>query len=138
MKNKKCKNEGCKSTKIWSKGFCRFHFLQEYPPKPIAKITGRSKIKSIEKGEYLKKQFALFEKHWDSKPHYCESCGKWLGNENNLCFHDHLLEKSKRKDIALNMENLILVCKQCHDLKTNGFPTEKHKEAILKAKQKFE
>lgn len=143
---KTCNVEGC-NNKIWSKGVCLRHSPKTALKKStksfkkgglIAKQSEKGKEKAEEKKEYLVKQFELFDKHWDLKPHYCESCNKWLGSENNLCFHDHLIEKSKRKDIALEIENLFLCCFDCHNLKTNGFPTEKHKKAIEIAKLKYE
>lgn len=117
--------------------------MQNTPTKPIKKsylskqLTPKALVKKEEKKEYNLLQWELFEKHWNLKPHYCESCGKYLGTENNLCFHDHLIEKSSRKDIALEIDNLFLVCFDCHGLKTNGFPTDKHKIAINKAKEKY-
>ena len=135
---KKCKIEGC-NYPVWSKGLCKSHTPKKplnSKKKAINKISEKGKQKKEEKKEYLVKQFELFEKHWNLKPHYCESCGKWLGNENNICFHDHLIEKSKRRDLALEIDNLFLVCMGCHNLKTNGFPTENHKKAIEKVKEK--
>lgn len=88
--------------------------------------------------ENTKKRFVLFEKHWELKNHYCESCNTYLGVENKSYFHDHLIEKSKRPDLDLNLHNLYLVCWECHSKKTNGFPTENHKLAIKKAIELFE
>lgn len=80
----------------------------------------------------------FFLKIWNKKPRYCQSCGKWLGREIKTIFFDHLLEKSKYPQFALEEENIYLCCMTCHEKKTNGFPTEKHKEAIEQAKIKFE
>jgi len=138
QKKKLCVECG-KEAYIFSKGRCKSCTPNKSLKKSYIskKPTEKSLIKKEEKKEYNLLQWELFEKHWNLKPHYCESCNKWLGNENNLCFHDHLIEKSSRKDIALEIENLFLVCFDCHGLKTNGFPTEKHKIAILKAKEKY-
>ena len=150
VKNKVC-SCGCgKSGKIWSKGMLKQCFFRLNSSKPIKKNskslkksflskkpTEKQIQKNIEKKEYNLLQWELFEKHWNLKPHYCESCNKYLGSENNLCFHDHLIEKSSRRDIALEIENLYLCCFDCHNLKTNGFPTENHKKAIKIAKEKY-
>ena len=143
-KIKKC-SCGCgKEGLIWSKGMLKECYFKHFPSKPlkkggkIAKYSEKGLIKKEAKKVYLEAQFKLFEQHWNSKPHYCESCGKWLGNENLSIFHDHLIEKSKRIDIALEINNLYLCCADCHSLKTNGFPTEKHKIAIEKAKELYE
>lgn len=136
-KKKICR--GCnKEQLLWKDKLCKSCSLKQNKPKSIKKVSEKGILKKEQKKEYLKEQIALFEKHWNSKPHYCESCGKWLGNENNLCFHDHLLEKSNRRDLALNIDNLYLCCFDCHNAKTNGFPTKNHKKAIEKAKQLFD
>lgn len=131
---------------VWSKGLCKSHSPKtplKKNSKPLKKSylskkpTEKQIQKNIEKKEYNLLQWKLFEKHWNSKPHYCESCNKYLGSENNLCFHDHLIEKSSRKDIALEIKNLFLCCFDCHNLKTNGFPTQKHTKAIKQAKITF-
>ena len=79
------------------------------------------------------KLIELYHLHWRSKEHKCESCGKYLGRENKTYFHDHLLEKNKYPNFAYELWNLYLVCFECHDKKTRGFPTENHKKAIEKA-----
>lgn len=84
-----------------------------------------------------KKQLELFETHWKQKPHKCESCGAYLGSENKTIFHDHLLEKSKYPEYRFEMWNLYMVCLKCHDEKSRGFPTEKHRVAIEKALEKI-
>lgn len=67
----------------------------------------------------------------------CESCGKKLSIIPRTYYFDHLIEKSKRPDLAMEAENIFLCCLECHSLKTNGHPTEKHQEAIRKAKERF-
>ena len=135
-KKKRCSN--CKQECfLWGKQLCKKCFSALYPPKPIKKVSKKGIEKKSAKKIYLEAQFKLFEEHWNTKPHYCESCGKWLGKENLSVFHDHLIEKSKRKDIALDIRNLYLVCFDCHSSRHNGFPTEKHKKAIELAKQIF-
>lgn len=140
---KKCKNKNCESTKIWSKGFCRYHFLQENPPKPIkksgkiAKISVKGEIKKQKKKEYTEEQFKMFLEIWTNNPHYCQSCNKYLGEEPLSLYFDHLIEKSARRDLALVKENIYICCGDCHSSKTSGFPTEKHKKAIELAKERY-
>ena len=87
--------------------------------------------------EAIEKQNELFQLHWNTKSHYCESCKAYLGKENKTIFHDHLLEKSKYPEYRYELWNLYLVCLACHDEKTRGFPTEKHKLAIEKVLEKI-
>lgn len=83
--------------------------------------------------ELYNKQLELFELHWNTKSHYCQSCNAYLGKENKTIFHDHLLEKSKYPQFRFELWNLYLVCLKCHDEKSRGFPTVNHKLAIEKA-----
>jgi len=145
-KNKKCKYEGCKSTKIWSKGFCRFH-TPKTPLKSsnkllkksgnIKKISERGLVVKEKKKEYTILQTQMFLEIWSKNPHICQSCNKYLGEEPLNLYFDHLIEKSGRKDLALIKENIFICCGDCHSRKTNGFPTEKHKKAIEEAKIKY-
>lgn len=67
----------------------------------------------------------------------CQSCGAELRAPTRSYYFDHLIEKSKRPDLAMERDNIFLCCLTCHALKTDGHPTEKHEEAIRKAKEKF-
>lgn len=86
------------------------------------------------------KMWQLFEEHWKSKPHICESCGTKLSGPNKTIYHDHLLEKGleRYEHLKYELQNLYLVCFECHTKKGNGYPTEKHKEAIEVAKERFD
>lgn len=106
-------------------------------PKHINKIS-KSKIAKIEhEKEQSDKQKQLFYNIWESNPHRCQSCNKFLGNEIKTYFFDHLLEKSKYKDLRYNEDNIFICCMDCHELKTMGNPTVKHQEAINKIKEKY-
>jgi 5-methylcytosine-specific restriction endonuclease McrA len=80
----------------------------------------------------------MFLKIWENlNKKECWSCSKYLGKEPLSYFFDHLLEKSQYPELDLEEGNIYIVCEECHTKKTNGFPTEKHKEAIMKAKETF-
>jgi 5-methylcytosine-specific restriction endonuclease McrA len=51
---------------------------------------------------------------------------------------DHLLEKSKYPDLKLEEENIMLVCLECHDLKTRGFITDFVRAKIEEVRKKFD
>ncbi len=132
QKKKLCK--GCnKETYIFSKGFCK----SCVPKTTIKKYSEKGLKKKEEKKEYTKNQTEFFLEIWKERKHNCQSCGIWLGNGAKSIFFDHLLEKNKRKDLALVKENILLVCSDCHSLKTMGFPTAKHLEYIKIAKEKY-
>lgn len=67
----------------------------------------------------------------------CQSCGKKLAEEPRTYYFDHLIEKNRRPDLASEWDNIFLCCLECHSLKTEGFPTDPHRKAIEKAKEKF-
>lgn len=67
----------------------------------------------------------------------CQSCGRNLASEPRSYYFDHLIEKSKRPDLAMEKDNIFLCCLTCHSLKTDGHPTDPHREAIEKAKERF-
>lgn len=106
----------------------------------------KSSIKKKPKTEEQKKeQQDQFEKDvkfyttevWDQRPHYCESCEKWLGPEPNLCFFDHLKEKNPFPELRYEPDNIGLVCMSCHSTRTAGFPSERHQQLINKAWERF-
>lgn len=83
-----------------------------------------------------KAMIGLFFDIWRKRRHNCQNCGRYLGKEPSTVFFDHLLEKSTYPEISLEEDNIFLVCMECHDSKTRGFPGEKHKQAIDEYKSK--
>lgn len=134
-KKKICKCGCGKEGFIWSKEMLKECFFRLNKPKTIKKYSEKGLEKKEKKKEYTKLQFELFQEIWNERKHNCQSCGFWLGNEPKSIFFDHLIEKSKRKDLALIKENILLVCENCHSCKTMGFPTAKHIEYINKVKE---
>lgn len=115
---------------------------------------GNSKLRSTYKSMDTKKQeehskqvsqkkaemFAFLVQFFIELPNgsrVCNSCGKQLSNEIRSYYFDHLIEKSKRPDLALEKDNIFLCCLECHALKTDGHPTEIHQKAIEKARERF-
>jgi hypothetical protein len=80
----------------------------------------------------------IWQSIFTSRGKVCESCNSYLGSEPLTYMFDHLLEKNTHPEIKYEEWNIGLVCGTCHDLKTKGFPTEKHQELINKAKQRYE
>lgn len=129
---KTCSIENCNNN-VWSKGLCLFHS----PKRSINKVSKKQIIKNIEKKTLYQKQLELFELHWNSKLHKCESCNALLGSENKTIFHDHLIGKNPHPELRFELKNLLLVCFECHTKKENSFPTLKHQEFINKAYDYF-
>lgn len=101
----------------------------------------RSSLKRTRKSidqESLNKMRDFFLSIWSKRRHYCESCGKWLGNEPLSYMFDHLLEKSRYPNLKYEEDNIALVCLDCHTNKTNGFPVERIRIRIEEVKKKFD
>lgn len=81
----------------------------------------------------------FFDLLWAALPRekHCSSCGVRIYGENKSIYWDHLIEWSKRPDLKYEEGNMYFCCFECHQKKSNGFPTEAHKAAIEEAKLKF-
>lgn len=102
------------------------------------KVKPKTEEQKREQQEQYERDVRFYtEEVWNKRPHYCQACNKWLGNEPNLCFFDHLLPKSQYPELRYEPENLYLTCSQHHSEKEAGFPHPKHQEAINKVKEKF-
>jgi 5-methylcytosine-specific restriction endonuclease McrA len=102
------------------------------------KISDRKHL--IDRKEEGEKLWQLFEEHWRIKPHICQSCNCKLFGENKSIYHDHLLEHGRERyeHLKFEMDNLFLVCFDCHTKKGNGYPEELHQKAIENAKKMFD
>lgn len=105
---------------------------------PIRKKS-KSPLEKKEQQDQYEKMWELFNLHWSIRPHVCESCDLKLWGENKSIYHHHLLEKSvgKYKHLIYNIDNLMLLCGDCHTRVTNGYPSDKVKERTEKAKEEL-
>ena len=104
----------------------------------MKKISDKQKLKNELKKEETRKLHSWFLSDiWEKRPHYCEECNKWLGEEPLSIFFDHLIEKSSYPEFTYEINNIFLCCGECHTRRTNGFPYPKHKKAIEEAKKRF-
>lgn len=107
----------------------------------MKKISDKQKLKNELKKEETRKLHSWFLSLWEELPSNkkCIECGSSIYGECLSTYFDHLLEKSKYPELALEINNLYYpICGDCHSCKTNGFPKEKHREAIKQAKIKFD
>lgn len=114
--------------------------LKEYFMKRtrLRRFSEKSLEKRKEKAENTKKIHLAMYEWWNKFGEYkrCMSCGKLLPREFSTANVDHLLSKSKYPEYSLDTDNFFLCCLDCHTRKENGFPSDKHKEAIEKMKIK--
>lgn len=75
---------------------------------------------------------------WGERPHFCFNCEQFLGNEPLTLFFDHILMKSKFVELRYEKENIMLLCADCHQMKTNAKYSEKIKKKIFETALKFE
>lgn len=89
--------------------------------------------------EEREKMWRFFNSLWGKLPKIkrCWNCGRRIYGENLSLYWDHLCEKETYPELKYKEENMFFCCGDCHTNKTNGWPGEKHKEAILTAKQKL-
>ncbi|MEY4334206.1 MAG: hypothetical protein RLZZ196_2949 [Bacteroidota bacterium] len=111
-------------------------------PGPIGKPNRiKRKPPTVEKLEADKKESEkdreFYNRIWQSRPHRCVVCNVSLGSEMKTAYMDHGLEKSKYKNLRYEPLNILLVCFECHQKKTNGFLNEKYKQLIDEIKSKF-
>lgn len=125
--------------RIGGKGYCRDCTFRIEGQKTINKISDKQKDKILNKKEATKSLHNWFEMLWKKLPldKFCTICNKPILGENLSVYWDHLLEKHKYPELALNEENICFCCMECHALKTGGNPRPKHKELIEQAKSKF-
>ena len=122
--------------------------------------TGTLKRKSIKKRPFTAeeieqnkverdKMWELFNKHWELKRQrnlttglnywQCENCLIGIWGENKSLYHHHILEKgnAKYEHLKYEIDNLMLLCEQCHSKTTNGHPSEKIKQKTEETKRKY-
>lgn len=101
---KTCQYQGCHYP-VWGKGYCKFHQylrtdLKRKPVKrtflkrtPIRKINR----KSGERSKLHQQDLEFFSLIWEERLHVCFESGISLGNEPNLLFFHHCLQKGERR-----------------------------------------
>ena len=128
-KKKICKECG-KETYIFSKGRCKSCSTKVSSPEAIRKKE--------EKTKRTKELHEFMYNWWLSWKHRnCQACGIKLPHEFSTANVDHLLGKKKYPELAFELNNLFLVCLDCHGLKEMGYPKDNHKAAIERAKVFF-
>lgn len=58
----------------------------------------------------------MFIEIWKERPHFCTSCHKNLGSTPSAHYFSHIIPKSRRNDLRLSKDNIVLECIECHTL----------------------
>ena len=137
-----CIIESCNKP-IFAKKYCLSHQYLRTDRKPLkpSKIPLRKQSKAFlanipKKKEELTRQWEFFLKIWSERPHICNSCGCFLGNEARSFMFDHLAEKELYPALKFKEWNILLVCLTCHNNRHQGIITSLYKAMIDIAKQR--
>ena len=57
----------------------------------------------------------IFIEIWQERPHVCENCKTFLGNEPKIWMFAHIIPKSVNRILRLVKKNIRLLCYDCHD-----------------------
>lgn len=103
---------------------------------PLKKQSEKNKLSKKEATERTYRLHKWLLSLWKKLPKVkeCTSCGKRIWGDFLTLYFDHLLPKKKYPQFEFEEKNIYFCCADCHTKKENGFPTDKHKEAIEKAK----
>lgn len=100
--------------------------------KPVKKVSEKRKER-VANGDG---EWPLFQAIWASRPHFCISCEKYLGEELKPIFCSHTIAKKKNESLRLYDRNIELECEECHDTWDNG--TIEKKMALKSFEYKME
>jgi len=104
-KKKICKKCG-NFRPLFSKGLCLICYKSNYkkPIKTKKKYDPKVKERDVE----------FYSSIWETRPHNCENCGAFLGNEPRTYNFHHLLPKAKYPEHRYDEWNIALLCADCH------------------------
>ena len=119
-----------------------------------SKLSGGGSIKRKQKTQAEKAQqsadiermWKVFDEHWYK--HWipkganwgacqCENCGGWIPGENKTLYHHHVLPKAKYPQYKYDIQNLMLLCQDCHSKTENGYPGEEVRKRTEQAHKQF-
>jgi 5-methylcytosine-specific restriction endonuclease McrA len=136
---------------LFAKGKCKICYNRESTKKwkakaKKAKPIQRQPIKkqSAKRSSVLKKDRDFYETLWQTKPHFCEECGKYLGDNLRPHFFSHILTKGSHPVLRWNLDNINILCLEHHnqwefgrrDVMTIGIKNKPIIERLLKDEQK--
>ena len=107
--------------------------------KSKLKIREKSPEEKKQQQEDIDKMWKLFNEHWASKDHVCESCRMPIYGQNLSIYHHHCLAKGidKYKHLKYEIQNLMLLCWSCHANTEAGNPSIPVIAATQRAREKF-
>jgi hypothetical protein len=119
---------------IEGKKYCKSCAFKLQPPKSISKMSDKGKFKMTLKKELFEQDKKFYSEVWAErffaenknipgtyvmlKAPRCENpdCQKRLGDEPNLLYFHHILEKRNYPEYRHLAENIAILCPECHNL----------------------
>lgn len=83
--------------------------------KPIAKMSEKAKAAKKEEVNMFAADKEFYSSIWLAAPHVCEVCKLKLGKEPLTVFFHHILNKFSFPGFRHVPENILIVCKPCHN-----------------------
>lgn len=91
--------------------------------KSLKRTPLKRKKKTVDQ-EKIDKMKEFFLSVWSKRTHYCNVCGKGLGNEPHTYNFHHIVAKQRQKnysiDITYDEKNIFIVCLDCHSVIESG------------------
>lgn len=104
----------------------------------------KSRIKSVSKkgADWITLSKVFARNVWDERPHICEECGRYLGDEFDGMQISHILPGSVCKAAYHDPENVNILCRPCHREWENGSRSkmkiyEANQEKIANLRRKY-
>jgi len=111
-----------------------YHNAHPKPEKRAKKPKKPLKRTAIKKKRTVTGERAVNLKIWAERPHYCEHCNVYLGEEPLAYYFSHEVRKSKDNSKRLDPANIFLHCLVCHRAKDQGTKEQYEKRNDLYVK----
>jgi hypothetical protein len=112
---KVCKVESC-SNPVFGGGYCKYHqnLREDKKPKKLKKLSERGRLAKEAKKDLIELDKIFYQKIWEEREHVCYESNEYLGDEPNIFYFHHVLEKSKYPQYRHCAWNIILVKAEIH------------------------
>lgn len=140
-----CDSEQYIYKNIEGKKYCKSCTQKLQPPKSINKVSKKQMFKISIKQTQIQEDMLFYLNVWKerfyatltngdeimTKSPRCENCSKKLGEEPNLMFFHHILEKRNFPKFRHLPENITILCPDCH----SGYETYPDKFPKIQARR---
>jgi hypothetical protein len=75
-----------------------------------------SKRTKAKRKRTVEKDTEFYQEIWDEREHYCEECGRYLGEVWDRSYFSHILTKGAHPKLRRVKLNIQTVCRHCHSI----------------------